>query len=1126
MHSLDYILNETTQILRNRGKISFRAIKRQFGIDDEYLEDIVYELVEILNVARSKDNRMLEWIEDPTFHLEKPGDADHKSSDQAVKAERRQLTVMFIDIVGSTELSRILDPEDLRDILYAYQELFDAVVVKHQGLVVQHLGDGIMAYFGYPRAHEDDAQRAVMSGLEMLTTLKEFNRRQKEQRKVTLNVRIGVHTGIVVVGATGGKTHSEMLALGEAPNLAAKIQGLAKPNTLVISSETNKLLKGQFRSISLGKFQIKGIPERIELLRVEGEKDISEIELVSSEGLSSFIGREVELTQILERWELARESKGQIVLISGEAGIGKSRLIQASMAEILNGNTPYLVFKCSPYSRNTSLHPVIFTLRSEMNLERHESPGVSLSRLEDFAKKNKSIGIADIPLIANLLSIPLQGKYPEIQTSAGRRKSLIFRSLIKWLKGGKQPSLIVFEDFQWADPSTLELFETFFSRISKLPVLFIGTFRPEFTPHWVPGSHQMQIVLNRLTRQQTESMIHQLAGNIPDVVVSDILDKTDGNPLFVEEVTKLLMESDVLKQSQMGYQLKSSLKTLRIPSTLQDSLMARLDRLGPAKEIAQIGATIGREFSFILVRAISELADEILHNRLLKLVDAAMLLEDGEVPNLIYTFKHALIQEAAYSSLLKKQRQEFHKRIVSILEADFPDLVDTNPELMAHHCSEGGLLEKAIPYWQRAGELAISKSAHQEAIILLKQGLQLLGTLPVNHTHIESEIMLQIALGVPLTAIRGYGSEEVEQAYSRARFLCNKMGDTLQLIPTLYGLWRYYLLTAQYGEAQVLSRQLKELSKKSAEPLYRAIANRATGSTYFYLGDLEKVRNYLDEINVLDSSPETRANSLLFDVVDVWVTARSYESWTLWLQGYITQAFEKMKAAVKMANQLNHPFSMALSVSFATWLHQFNGDPENTLRLAKEGLKISQQNGFAFWIGWEEILEAWATDCLKPEEENLKRMLRGLEHWKALGSRLGTSYFLYLIAERQLHHGRTNEAWATIDEAKTFNQRTREGWWEAEVLRLEGRFYETDSKPDLGRAEKCYLRAIEISKAQKARCLTLRAANDLANLSIKTINTKETFLVLKEALDWFDDSISNQDIREGKLLLKKLEDIQ
>lgn len=1122
MHSLDQILSETTQILRNRGKISFRAIKRQFGVDDEYLEDIVYELVEILNVARSKDDCMLVWIEDPTALTNRTDDTQARLTEQTVKAERRQLTVMFIDIVGSTELSRILDPEDLRDILYAYQELFDSVVVKHQGLVVQHLGDGIMAYFGYPRAHEDDAQRAVRSGLEMLIALKDFNRRQKKQQKVTVNVRIGVHTGIVVVGATGGKTHSEMLALGEAPNLAAKIQGLAKPNSLLISSETNRLVKGQFRSISMGRFQIKGIPESIELLSVESEKGLSEIELVPSEGLLSFIGREVELTQIRERWELARESKGQIVLISGEAGIGKSRLVQVSMAEILDGNTPHLEFKCSPYSRNTSLHPVIFTLRSEMNLERHDPPGVSLSRLEHFASKKNSIGKEDLPLFATLLSIPLQGKYPEIQTSAGRRKSLIFRSLIKWLKGGKQPSLIIFEDFQWADPSTLELFETFFTRISKWPVLFIGTFRPEFAPQWASGPHQMQIVLNRLTRQQTESMIHQLAGTIPDFVVTDILDKTDGNPLFVEEVTKLLLESNVLEQSQMGDQLKTSLKALRIPSTLQDSLMARLDRLGPAKEIAQIGATIGREFSFILVRAISELADEILRNRLLKLVDAAMLLEDGEVPNLIYTFKHALIQEAAYSSLLKKQRQEFHKRIVSILQSDFPDLVETNPELMAHHCSEGGLLEKAIPYWQRAGELAISKSAHQEAIILLKRGLQLLGTLEVNNAHIESEIMLQIALGVPLTAIRGYGSEEVEQAYNRARFLCNKVGDTLQLIPTLYGLWRYYLLTAQYGEAQILSRQLKELSKKSPEPLYHAIANRATGSTYFYLGDLEEVGNYLGEIKVLDSSSETRANSLLFDVVDVWVTARSYESWTLWLQGHITQAFEKMKAAVKMANQLNHPFSMALSVSFATWLYQFNGDPENTLKLAKEGLKISQQNGFAFWMGWEEILESWAIDSLKPEEENLSRMLRGLEHWKALGSRLGTPYFLYLIAERQLHHGRTNEAWATIEEAKAFNQRTREGWWEAEVIRLEGRFHELDSG-DLGQAEKCYRQAFEISNRQHARCLTLRAANDLANLSLKTAKQEETYPLLREALDWFGDSLSNPDIREGRLLLKKLE---
>lgn len=1116
--TFEEILNHATEILQRRGRVSFRALKRQFDLDDEFLDDIKYELVEIHKVAKEEAGTMLVW----TGPDETTKSKERSNENRQVAAERRQLTVMFIDLVGSTELSRRLDPEDLRDIIYAFQDLFDSIVERHQGLVVQHLGDGIMAYFGYPIAHEDDPQRAVMSGLNMLIALKELNERLSKEKKVSLQVRIGVHTGLVVVGATGGKTHSEMLALGEAPNLAARIQGLADPNSLWISAETNKLLRGQFKTTSQGKFKMKGFSEQLELFTVQGEKELSEIDLVPVEGLSPFVGRQVERTQILERWELAGESKGQIVLISGEAGIGKSRLVQSLVEEILNDDVPYLVFKCSPFNRNTTLNPVINTLRSEIKFVRNEAPEISLHKLETFIKEKKLDPNHDLPLYANLLSIALLDQYEVIKTSSGRLKALTFISLIKWLKGDQKPKLILFEDFQWADPSTLELFEKLFRDLHSTTILFIGTFRPEFTPYWNAGPHQMHIVLNRLTKKQTESMIQQLAGALPEVVISDILKKTDGNPLFVEEVTKLLLESGVLTLSDTGYELTSSLKTLSIPSTLQDSLMARLDRLGAAKEIAQIGATIGREFAYILVKAISKLEDKLLIERLEKLVGAEMLLENGELPNMLYTFKHALIQEAAYSSLLKKRRQEFHQRIVDTLETDFPDLMKTNPELMAHHCSEGGLLEKAIPYWRRAGELAVSKSAHQEAIIHLNEGLHILHQLPVTDKRIEDEILFQIALGVPLTALRGYGSDEVEKAYSRARTLCAKLGNTMQLIPTLYGLWRYYLLTAQYSEAAYLSSEILKLSEESSEPLHKAIGNRAAGSTHFYLGELDEARSRLGAIIALEATPETRANTLLFDVVDSWVTARSYESWTLWLGGHTEEAFKQIEAAMEMANQLNHPFSMALSVSFATWLYQFHGDKEKTLQCAQDGLKIAKQNGFSFWVGWGEILEAWALDNDPSDEQFLNNMLAGLEHWKALGSRLGSSYFLYLIAESLFNHGKISDAWTTLDQAKNFIYRTKEGWWEAEIYRMEGRLHEAGGPQNFEKAEACYRKALDKASQQNAKSLELRAANSLASLLAESSKRNEVYLILQEKIKWFNSELDTPDLKDAKSTLHNL----
>ena len=1127
MPSFEEILRQTTENLRRRGKVSFRAIKRQFDIDDEYLKDIIYELVEIHGVAQTEDDRMLVWTapaeEDPIGgHDTKPDSKSISAEPVQQVAERRQLTVMFTDLVGSTELSRILDPEDLRDVLYAYQDLFDSIVLKHQGKVIQHLGDGIMAYFGYPQAHEDDPQRAIRSGLEMLSRIHELNEQLQLDNKVTLQIRIGIHTGVVVVGATGGTTHSEMLALGEAPNLAARIQDLAQANTLVISSTTNKLLRGQFKTELLGHFKMKGFSQKIELFKVEGEKDISEIELVPSEGLSPFVGREVERTQILERWDLSRGSKGQVVLISGDAGIGKSRLVQSIVSEILIDDVPYLVFKCSPYNRNTALSAVINTLKAEIQLDRKDSDAKRLLKLEQFVGSKGLSPKEDLPIIAELLSIPLLDKYEEINVAGARLKDLTFQSLTKWLAVVQGPSLILFEDFQWADPSTLELFENFFTKIPSLPILFVGTFRPEFTPDWPGGSHEMHIVLNRLTRQQTEYMIRQLAGVLPEYVIADIQEKTDGNPLFVEEVTKLLLESGVLVKSQQGYQLQGSLKSLSIPSTLQDSLMARLDRLGLAKEIAQIGATVGREFSYALVKAISKLEDGILSERLLQLVAAEMLHVRGEMPLMTYTFKHALIQETAYNSLLKKRRQKFHRRIVETFESDFPDLVETNPELMAHHCSEGGLLEKAIPFWHRAGELAISKSAHQEAIVHLNEGLNILQKLPVSDEHIENEIKLQIALGVPLTALRGYGSEDVEQAYNRARTLCAKLGNTMQLIPTLYGLWRYYLLTAQYGEAQYLSQQLMELSAQSKEPLHSSIAHRATGSTHFYLGQLDQARTILGQVEQIEAAQDDSPEPLLVDVVDAWVTCRSYESWTLWLQGEVDQAIKQIHSAVEMANHLNHPFSMALSTCFATWLHQFQGDRRNTLKFARKSLTISKQNGFAFWIGWAEIMEAWALDKDPRDEKHLEAMYEGFEHWKSLGSRLGSSYFLYLIAESLMRHGNLNEAWNSLEEARSFMKRTEEGWWASEIYRLEGKLYELESasRPDL--AEASYRKALEVANSQNSRSLALRAANSLAMHLADSPKHTEAYSILNESLEWFDEELDTPDLREARNTLKGL----
>ena len=1125
--TFEEILNQAGEMLQRRGQVSCRTLKRQFDLDEDAIEDLKFELIEVKKIAIEKEPAILSWIGD-TKNSKEQALPDIISLEnhppvrkqQQDTAERRQLTVMFIDLVGSTILAQQLDPEDFREVLFVYQELFDSIIQKYQGLVVQHQGDGIVAYFGFPIAQEDDPRRAILSGLDMLAAMDALNQRLLKEKGLTIKVRLGLHTGMVVVGTAGGQGQSLMHAIGEGPNLASRIQNEARPNTLVISEVTKKLVSAHFETEHLGAFNLKGFAEPMELFLVLREREKDLLDMMSASNLTPLVGREWERAKILACWDLARQSNGQFVLVSGEAGIGKTRLVYSIAAEITPGGKPPQNFRCLSYHCNASFQPIIERLQLEIGLDHEANHKVRLDKLEEYLKARGINNPLDIALFAALLFIPLLGRYEELSMPAERRKSLTTAALVRWMLDGNTPSMILFEDIHWADPSTLELLGLILESIATSPILFIATARPEFQLSWKIGSHIVQIILNRLTRLQSESMIRQLASDLPAIVLQDLLTKTDGNPLFVEEVTKWLLESGVLEQTKYGYQLKGSLKSVSIPNTLQDSLMARLDRLGPAKEVAQICATIGREFSYTLVKAISQLSDETLIEGLSKLVSAQLLVSRGEIPNSFYTFKHALVQETAYMSLLKKRRQEFHRRIVDALEKSLSGVIRSNPELLAYHCTEAGLLEQAIPYWKRAGELALSRSAHAEAINHFKDGLLVLHQLPDSDQKIQNEILFQISLGVPLTALRGYGSSEVEETYARASKLCQQAGENSLLVPALYGLWRYYLLRSDYNEAIMLSEKILSLAQKSKDPLNLVVAHRASGSTNFYLGELDKAWLHLKEIISSKTAPKQRTGTLLYDVVDAWVTARSYGSWTLWLQGYADQAIKQSSLAIEAAYKLNHPFSKALTQSFASWLHQFRGENAQALQCAKEGLTIAEENGFAFWIGWGKVLECWALD-VEGNGIQLSAMQEGLDIWYATGSKLGSSYFLFLMGERFLAHGDLPAAWQCVDRAKEFNEKTGELFWKAEICRLEGMLHLASADHDIEKAEWCFRQALQIAASQKAKSLELRAATSLARLLADTPRRAEGFLILSELVRWFKEGLELPDMLEARAVLKE-----
>ena len=638
--------------------------------------------------------------------------------------------MLFCDLVDSTALARQLDPEDLREVVRAYQDTCAKVIARFEGHIAQYLGDGLLVYFGYPLAHEDDAQRAVRAGLGMVEAVGQLNTRLAQEQSVQLAVRLGIHTGLVVVGEVGGGTRQEQLALGETPNIAARLQGLAAPNTLVISAATLQLLGGFFACQPLGTRLVKGLTHPLAVYRVLYESMArSRLEAAGSTGLTPLVGREQEVRVLLERWAQVKDGSGQVVLLSGEAGIGKSRLVEVLKEQVASEPQAWLTpCQCSPYYQHSALYPWIDLLeRVALRFERQETPGQKLSKLEGLLVQHGLPLAEAVPLFAALLSLPLPAGYAPLMVSPEQQKQRTLQALLTILLriAAQQPVLFVMEDLHWVDPSTLELLSLLVDQGPTARILALLTFRPDFSPPWTGRSHLTQVTVHRLPRQQAVEVIRQVARgkDLPPEVVEQIVARTDGVPLFVEELTKMVLESGLLQEREDRYELTGPLPPLAIPATLHDSLMARLDRLATVKGLAQLGATLGREFSYALLQAVSPWDEGTLQRGLQQLVEAEFLYQRGLPPQATYLFKHALIQEAAYQSLLRSTRQQYHQRIAQVLEERFPEVVETQPELLAHHYTEAGLTDQAVDYWQRAGQRAGERSANQEAISQLTTGI-------------------------------------------------------------------------------------------------------------------------------------------------------------------------------------------------------------------------------------------------------------------------------------------------------------------------------------------------------------------------------------------------------------------
>lgn len=1033
-------------------------------------------------------------------------------------AERRRITVVqcSCDVFDSDEILDSLDEEEQSELLTEFQNACRDEVLSHQGAIVQATNEGLLVCFGFPIAREDSTQQAVHAGLQIVEKTKSINERLRREHDVELAITVTVHSDHAVV-----EEKEDTLSLtGQVRKVVGQLESLAESNAVVISDATHDLVKGYFDCESLGRHQIKGAGKvEIYAVRKAHAKDRLEAAEFSGE-LTPLIGRDREVGLIQERWEQASEGMGQVVLLIGEAGLGKSRLVHVLKEHVKEENSadcnPVIEWHTTQNHQQSGLYPAIECFERMLGFEPQTTPAERLDRLVAHLADLSIVRDEDISLLASLLAIPLAGRYPPLDLQPQQQKEKTFQTLLDWVRemSVQQPVLFIVEDLHWVDPSTLEFLELMVQQGQNDSILTLLTFRPEFQTPWSSLSHQTSVALNRLTKRQVGEMIAIRSGidNIPQDVVDHFVERTDGVPLFVEEFATMIVE-------KAGADGLENFSIDEIPATLQDLLLARLDRMASNVEFVQVAAAIGREFRYDVIAAVCDLAEDELLGELALLVSSELLNQRGRPPQTRYTFKHALVQDAAYDSLVRKKRQEVHQRIGEALDVLFPDISERNPELVAHHFTQANVPEKAIDYWQLASSRSLERYAHREAIGHLTSGLEVLGKLDESPERNSREIQMRTSLGVPLQATLGYSAPEVEFNYVRAHELC---GETPEAFPVLYGLFRYFMLQAKYPRSIELGEQLVRLADASQDLAGIVAANRAIASPLVYKGNHSRAVPHLEKVISIEATEDLRSEFYSFDVVDPWITSMSYLSWAKWLLGYPDQAAAHSQEAVATAEGLEHPFSIALGLSFSQWLHQFNQDVEATRNAADKAIAIAEEQGFAFWIGWGQVLRGWARARQGEADAGIDEIREGIVAWRKQGSELGCHYYYAMLAEACAAADRLDEAMTALDDGQKFSDETGEGYYAPELARLRGEFLLQQDPADTAAAESNFRQALELAGSQEAKSLELRAAMSLARLRSNAGNAAEARSTLASTFDWFTEGFDTHDLKEAKSMLEKL----
>jgi DNA-binding winged helix-turn-helix (wHTH) protein/predicted ATPase len=1036
------------------------------------------------------------------------------------EAERRQVTALSCELVGVAAGAYGTDLEDLREAVGDFQRCVSETVGRHEGVIYRHLGHNALALVGYPEAHEHDAEQAVRAGLELCAAVRAL----RPGADAPMRCRVGIATGMVIIGDVAGVDEGQDHEIvGDTPDLAARLQISAQPDTVTIEPVTRHLIGKLFDCRDLGALDTNSDAESIRRWQVLGESVVaSRFEALRGWVLSPLVGRNEEINLLLRRWVRAKAGDGQVVLISGEPGIGKSRLT-AALAELLRAE-PYLRLRyfCSPYHQDSALFPFIDQLGRAAGFAREDPSAVKLEKLE--ALLAHAAPDEDVAFLADLLSLPTSDRHPLPNLSPQRKKERTLEALIHQLEGlaREQPVVTVFEDAHWIDPTSRELLDLVIERVRSRPVLLIVTFRPEFQPPWTGQPQVTMLTLNRLDRRDRTALVVQIAGGkaLPSEVVAQIVDRTDGVPLFVEEFAKSVLESGLLREEQDHYVLDRALPQFAIPTSLRGSLLARLDRLPSVRHVAQIGAAIGHAFSYALLRAVSRLPQNELEASLDRLVASELVFQRGTPPVAVYTFKHALVQDAAHESLLRSSRQRLHAQIAKALDAHSPELMENQPEIFAQHYAEAGLVEKSVFYWSKAAQRSAARSAMAEAAAQFQKGLDQLALLPDDFARQRQELEFRSSLGTVLQSVKGYAADETGRTLARARELWEQLGSPSEFLQVPYGQSIYHATRGELRLAHRLDEDLLRLSRQRNEPAGLFLAHQSCGRNLMFAGRLVAARSHLEESIALcdlvsDQSVVRQAG------LHPEVASQGFLAIVLFCLGHPVQALARSTAAIADARRLAHPPSLAMSLTNAVRLLSFTGNGAALDEWAGELATMAEEQGFLLWRAAGIIFRGWVRVNTGDVAEGISLLHRGLAAYRATGAQAWVPYQIGLLARAYKIVGQIEEAVDLVDDALRIIARTGERWLAAELNRDKGELLLRQGHAEA--AEDLYRKALSIAREQKAKLWELRAAMSLTRLCLGQGGHAEARDLLAPVYGWFTEGFETPDLKEAKALLDGLD---